>query len=73
MHKQISANLSKKSNRDYIVGLRPYLIPCFSDKFVTCIDYEQLKHFPKWRADEMGREAMVSASNTYNSTLKRRL
>ena len=59
MQKQLDAGLGKKSYRDYVIVLNRYLVPYFGDKFVTSIDYEELKRFAKWRTDKMGREPMA--------------
>ena len=50
MQKQLDTGLGKKSYCDYIIFLNHYLIPYFSDKFVTSIDYEELQRFAKWWA-----------------------
>ena len=71
VHKQLDAELGKKSFRDCIIALNRYLIPYFGDDFITSIDYEELQRFARWRADEMEFEPMASTLNTHNSALNR--
>lgn len=71
MEKQLEAGAGKKSFRDYKIVLEKYLIPYFSDKFITSITYEELQKFAKWRTEKMGREPKASTLNTHNSALNR--
>jgi len=71
MNNEIASGRGKVSYIDYIRCINDYLIPCFSKRSITNIDYAALSELDNWRTERMGKAASHSTLLTHNAALNR--
>jgi integrase len=71
MNKDMANGRGKVSYIDYIRCINDYLIPCFSKRSITHIDYAALDELDNWRTEHMGKAASHSTLLTHNAALNR--
>lgn len=71
MNNEIASGRGKVSYIDYIRCINDYLIPCFSKRSITHIDFKALDELDNWRTERMGKAASHSTILTHNAALNR--
>jgi hypothetical protein len=71
MEKEIASGKGKATYKDYISVIEEYLIPIFSRRNITNIDYEALNELDLKRIEIMGKEPTHSTMLTHNAALNR--